>query len=62
MVKIVQDFHVYNFEIQKRGQILCAHKTYFLMLGHIIILGEMHGIGGEPGALIDACIHLATYH
>ena len=24
-----------KFEIQKCGQILCAHKPYFLMLGHI---------------------------
>ena len=26
---------LFKFEIQKCGQILCAHKTYFLMLGHI---------------------------
>ena len=26
---------LFNFEIQKCGQILCAHKTHFLMLGHI---------------------------
>ena len=25
-----------KFEIQKCGQILCAHKPYFLMPGHII--------------------------
>ena len=24
------------FEIQKYGQILCAHKPYFLMPGHIL--------------------------
>ena len=35
------DSHVYiymklfKFEIQKCDQILCAHKPYFLMLGHI---------------------------
>ena len=23
-----------KFEIQKYGQLLCAHKPYFLMLGH----------------------------
>ena len=23
-----------NFKIHKRGQILCAHKPYFLMPGH----------------------------
>ena len=26
---------LFNFEIQKYGQILCAHKPYFLMPGHI---------------------------
>ena len=26
-----------KFEIQKCGQILCAHKPYFLMPGHIYV-------------------------
>ena len=26
---------VFKFEIQKYGQILCVHKPYFLMPGHI---------------------------
>ena len=26
-----------KFEIQKCGQILCAHKIHFLMLGHIYV-------------------------
>ena len=26
---------LFNFEIQKCGQISCAHKTHFLMPGHI---------------------------
>ena len=26
---------LFKFEIQKCGQILCAHKPYFLMPGHI---------------------------
>ena len=26
---------LFKFEIQKYGQILCVHKPYFLMLGHI---------------------------
>ena len=26
-----------KFEIQKCGQILCAHKPYFLMPGHILV-------------------------
>ena len=28
---------LFKFEIQKCGQIFCAHKPYFLMLGHILI-------------------------
>ena len=27
--------YYFNFEIHKCGQILCAHKTHFLMPGHI---------------------------
>ena len=27
---------LFKFEIQKYGQILCVHKAYFLMPGHII--------------------------
>ena len=30
-----------------------------ITLAKQVLLGEMHGIGGEPGALIDACVHLA---
>ena len=29
---------LFKFEIQKCGQILCAHKPYFLMPGHILVL------------------------
>ena len=28
---------LFKFEIQKCGQILCAHKPYFLMPGHIYV-------------------------
>ena len=44
MVEILLDYYfrlllllteLFKFEIQKCGQILCAHKPYFLMLGHI---------------------------
>ena len=28
---------LFKFEIEKCGQILCAHKPYFLMLGHILL-------------------------
>ena len=27
---------LFNFEFQKYGQSLCAHKTHFLMTGHIL--------------------------
>ena len=27
---------LFKFEIKKCGQILCAHKPYFLMPGHIL--------------------------
>ena len=35
-----------KFEIQKCGQILCAHKPYFLMPGHIWgrMLKSMHNM------------------
>ena len=33
---------LFKFEIQKCGQILCAHKPYFLMPGHICIYLRMH--------------------
>ena len=29
---------LWNFKVQKSGQILCAHKPYFLMPGHIYSL------------------------
>ena len=28
---------LFNFEIQKCGQILCVHKPYFLMPGHKLV-------------------------
>ena len=28
---------LFKFEIQKYGQILCVHKPYFLMPGHIFV-------------------------
>ena len=28
-------YKLFMFEIQKCGQVLCAHKPYFLMPGHI---------------------------
>ena len=42
MVGMLSDYYFYQqklfkFEIQKCGQILCAHKPYFLMPGHIFV-------------------------
>ena len=41
MVGMLLDYYFYQqsywkFEIQKCGQILCAHKPHFLMPGHIL--------------------------
>ena len=33
---------LFKFEIQKYGQILCVHKPYFLMPGHICISSLIH--------------------
>ena len=40
--------------------IIVMQSSVFRLIIPIMILGEMHGIEGRPGALIDACIHLAT--
>ena len=52
--EIVLDSHVYmkvfNFEIQC-GQILFAHKPYFLIPGHIIIVMTIGGRGQINAAL-----------
>ena len=43
---------LFKFEIQKYGQILCVHKPYFLMPGHIYSL-PLHAvaINAAPAAL-----------
>ena len=33
---------LFKFEIQKCGQILCSHKPYFLMLGHIYVIASLY--------------------
>ena len=33
---------LFKFEIQKYGQILCVHKPYFLMPGHIYYSLKIH--------------------
>ena len=35
---------LFKFEIQKYGQILCVHKPYFLMPGHIFVMHEIYRI------------------
>ena len=44
MVKIVLDSYVYLHMklFNKSDQILCAHKTHFLMLGHICGQQNLH--------------------
>ena len=41
---------LFKFEIQKCGQILCAHKPYFLMPGHIFRITQ------QPLNLFTICI------
>ena len=36
---------LFKFEIQKYGQILCVHKPYFLMPGHIFAYEIRHVAG-----------------
>ena len=33
---------LFKFNIQKCGQILCAHKPYFLMPGHIFAIVNLN--------------------
>ena len=47
-----------KFEIQKCGQILCAHKPYFLMPSHIHLIlpcfeGNIRYIALKPGQYLD---------
>ena len=34
-IRLFLSVKLFQFEIQKFGQVLCAHKPYFLMLSHI---------------------------
>ena len=45
---------LFKFEIQKCGQILCAHKPYFLMPGHIYSL--------TPIMNVNNCMVSLIYH
>ena len=40
---------LFKFEIKKCGQILCAHKPYFLMPGHIYSLNFVRGFSLHNG-------------
>ena len=38
MKSCINDKNYIKFEIQNYGQILCVHKPYFLMPGHILYI------------------------
>ena len=40
------------------------HFVLIILLLYVVAtyVHKSMALGGEPGALIDACIHLATYH
>ena len=42
---------LFKFEIQKYGQILCVHKPYFLMLGHILYMIIIMDLGKNASLL-----------
>ena len=44
---------LFKFEIQKYGQILCVHKPYFLMPGHIYYLLSVLKIRVESWLVIQ---------
>ena len=52
---------LFKFEIQKCGQILCAHKPYFLMPGHIygtdgflsVFVTGLKTVPGHPGHIFS---------
>ena len=50
MDKLCLGIKLWNFKVQKSGQILCAHKHCFLMPGHIY--SHMH-VGDAAGILHD---------
>ena len=39
---------LFKFEIQKYGQILCVHKPYFLMPGHIYYVTVYYLLENPP--------------
>ena len=50
---------LFSFEIQKCGKILCAHKPYFLMLGHIYKHYKSN-IDNEPTYTATVAIYVAN--
>ena len=45
---------LFKFDMQKYGQILCVHKPYFLMPGHIIYYGDNLYVPVAPNAVQEA--------
>ena len=52
---------LFKFEIQKCGQILCAHKPYFLMPGHILCMCVHIGSGMVGHSLPEIQYILQTF-
>ena len=50
------DTKLLNFKIQKSGQILCAHKPYFLMPGNILSCEKDNTAKG----IVEYCVCFAT--
>ena len=49
-----------KLEIQKCGQILCAHKPYFLMLGHILHVHQINLKCGIHHIVYNIAIRIYT--
>ena len=52
---------LFKFKIQKCGQILCAHKPYFLMPGHICMHMLAIVLCYNIAMYIRTYIHIRTY-
>ena len=48
---LLLSIELFKFEIQKYGQILCVHKPYFLMLGHILYMIIIMDLGKNASLL-----------
>ena len=65
--KLCLSTRLWNFKVRKSGQILCAHKPYFLMPGHsaTVYLHNMAFIAGPEPEILPSpdheYIHITTY-